>query len=259
MGILNVTPDSFYDGGRHTILTDALSQAEKMLHAGASFVDVGAYSSRPGALDISEEEERSRILPILEALATKFPEAILSVDTFRSSIAKEAVEAGAHIINDIASGDDDPAMIATVAELKVPYIMMHKKGTPQNMQHHPTYEDVVLEIMRYFTAKIQTAKKSGIKDIIIDPGFGFGKNLEHNYTLLRKLSDFQLFELPVLVGVSRKGMLQKITGTDASHALNATTAAHTIALLNGAKILRIHDVKEAIECINIVNATYGII
>lgn len=259
MGILNVTPDSFYDGAKHNIVSEALQQTEKMLTEGAFFIDIGAYSSRPGAIDIPEAEELARLLPVIEAVAQKFPEALISVDTFRSNIARQSIEAGAHLINDIASGDDDANMIATVAALNVPYIMMHKKGTPQNMQRNPVYDDVVLEVIQYFASKIKTAKQAGIKDIIIDPGFGFGKNLQHNYTLLNRLADLQLFELPILVGVSRKGMLQKITGTDVAHALNATTAANTIALMKGAKILRVHDVKEAVECINIVNATYGII
>lgn len=259
MGILNVTPDSFYDGGKHNIVSEALRQTEKILTEGALFIDIGAYSSRPGAVDISEEEELTRLLPIVESVSQKFPEALISVDTFRSNIAKQSIEAGAHIINDIASGDDDANMIATVAALNVPYIMMHKKGTPRNMQHNPVYDDVVVEVVQYFISKIKAAKQGGVKDLIIDPGFGFGKNLQHNYTLLNRLADLQIFGLPILVGVSRKGMLQKITGTDAAHTLNATTAAHTIALMNGAKILRVHDVKEAIECINIVNATYGVI
>lgn len=259
MGILNVTPDSFYDGGKHNIIPEALKQTEKMLHDGAVFIDIGAYSSRPGATDISADEERSRLLPVIEAIIQQFPEAVLSIDTFRSSVARASIEAGAHIINDIASGDDDTEMINTVAELNVPYIMMHKKGTPQNMHLNPHYDDVVLEVIQYFTGKISAARAAGIKDIVIDPGFGFGKNLQHNYTLLHRMGDLSLFELPILAGLSRKSMVQKVIGTDAAHALNGTTAANTIALLNGAKILRVHDVKEAIECINIVNATYGVI
>jgi dihydropteroate synthase len=259
MGILNITPDSFYDGGKHVFIAEALNQTEKMLSEGAVFIDIGAYSSRPGAIDISVEEELARLLPVIEAVTKHFPEAIISIDTFRSTVARQSILAGAHMINDIASGDDDAEMMNTVAELHVPYIMMHKKGTPQNMHLNPHYEHVVLEVIQYFTAKITTARAAGIKDIIIDPGFGFGKNLQHNYTLLNRMSDLALFELPVLAGLSRKSMLQKITGTDAAHALNATTAANTIALMQGAKILRVHDVKEAIECINIVNATYGVI
>jgi dihydropteroate synthase len=259
MGILNLTPDSFFDGGKHAGTGEALRQTERMLNDGALFIDIGAYSSRPGAADISEDEELGRLIPVVEAISQNFPKTLLSIDTFWSRVAKKAIEAGAHIINDISSGDDDPDMIATVARLNVPYIMMHKKGTPKTMQLNPEYADVALEVMDYFTAKIAAATQAGICDLILDPGFGFGKNLQHNYTLLRKLNDLQLFGLPVLAGISRKGMLQKITGTTAAGALNATTAANTIALLNGANILRVHDVKEAAECINIVNATYGII
>jgi len=259
MGILNVTPDSFYDGGKHNIAGEALRQAAKMLEEGATFIDIGAYSSRPGAADISVDEELQRLIPIVEAVSKSFPKTLISADTFRSKVAREAIEAGAHIVNDISAGDDDAAMLETVASLGVPYIMMHKKGTPQTMQQNPQYDNVVLEVMDYFTEKIALARQLGIKDIVLDPGFGFGKNLQHNYTLLRKLRDFSLFELPILAGISRKGMLQKITGTNVAQALNATTAANTIALLNGADILRVHDVKEAMECINIVNATYGII
>jgi dihydropteroate synthase len=259
MGILNVTPDSFYDGGKHNIVDEALKQTEKMLSEGATFIDIGAYSSRPGAIDVSADEELQRLLPVIESITNRFPEAIISVDTFRSNVAKLSIEAGAHIVNDIASGDDDANMMNIVSNLNVPYIMMHKKGTPQTMHHTPQYGDVVLELVQYFTQKVILAREAGIKDIIIDPGFGFGKNLQHNYSLLNKLADLSLFGLPILVGVSRKSMLQKITGTDALNALNATTAANTIALLNGAKILRVHDVKEAVECINIVNATYGVI
>lgn len=257
MGILNLTPDSFFDGGKHFSVENALRQTEKMLHDGAAFIDIGAYSSRPKAEHISEEEELKRLIPIVEKVSSQFPQAWISIDTFRSNVAKHAIEAGGHIVNDISSGDDDEAMIETVAKLKVPYIMMHKKGTPQTMHINPTYENVVLEVIQYFTKKIAAARKHGIVDLVLDPGFGFGKDLNHNYTLLRSLSDFQLFELPILAGVSRKSMLQKITNTTAQTALNATTSANTIALLNGASILRVHDVKEALECINIVNATYG--
>jgi dihydropteroate synthase len=257
MGILNVTPDSFFDGGAHLSIPDALRQTEKMLTEGAHLIDLGAYSSRPNAIDISEKEEINRLIPVVRAVSDHFPEAFLSIDTFRSKVAKEAIEAGGHIVNDIASGDDDPTMFSTVSALNCPYIMMHKKGTPQNMQLNPIYADVTMEVVQYFANKITQAQKAGITDLFIDPGFGFGKQLEHNYTLLRQLKDLQLFERPILVGLSRKGMLQKVTHTTAATALNATSAANTLALLNGANILRVHDVKEAIECINIVAATYG--
>lgn len=259
MGILNLTPDSFFDGGQHSEPEKALRHAEKMLTEGASVLDLGAYSSRPGAVHISEEEEISRLMPVIAFITSNLPEAILSIDTFRSRVAQLAIEAGAHIINDISAGDDDPLMFHTVAQLKVPYIMMHKQGTPQNMHLNPTYTDVVLEVMQYFTHKVKEARQAGITDIILDPGFGFGKKLEHNYALLSRLNEFKLFNEPLLAGVSRKSMLQKITHTTSETALNATTSAHTIALLQGARFLRAHDVKEAIECINIVTATYGII
>lgn len=257
MGILNTTPDSFFDGGSFNTIDKALAQTEKMLNDGATFIDIGAYSSRPNAPDISEEEELKRLIPVVEVISKNFPSTWISIDTFRSRVAKQAIEAGGYLVNDIASGDDDPMMFSTVSALQVPYIMMHKKGTPQTMQHNPVYDDVMLEIIQYFTQKIQAAREAGIKDLILDPGFGFGKTVEHNYTVLRKLNDVALFELPILVGLSRKGMLQKITGNTASTALNATSSANTIALMNGATILRVHDVKEALECINIVATTYG--
>jgi dihydropteroate synthase len=259
MGILNITPDSFYDGGRYKNTDEALKQVGKMLNDGATFIDIGAYSSRPGAADVSVENELKNAIPVIELVSKEFPQAIISIDTFRAKVAEEAISAGAHIVNDISSGDDDDEMFATVSKLNAPYIMMHKKGSPQNMQHNPHYENVVLDVMNYFTEKVDSAKAAGIVDLILDPGFGFGKNLEHNYQLLNSLNDFQIFGLPILAGISRKKMIQKIIGTDVQNSLNGTTSANTIALLNGANILRVHDVKEAVECINIVNATHGII
>jgi dihydropteroate synthase len=259
MGILNITPDSFFDGGKHFSANEALRQTEIMLKEGALFIDIGAYSSRPKAIDISIEEELKRLIPIIELITKYFPGTWLSIDTFRSKVAKEAIEAGGYLINDISSGDEDNNMMKTVAELKVPYIMMHKKGTPQNMQINPHYDNIILEIIQYFTNKIKQAHLLGIKDLVIDPGFGFGKNLDHNFSLLKHLNDFNLFELPLLVGLSRKSMLQQTTHTTSLTALNATSSANTIALLNGANILRVHDVKEAVECINIVTTTYGAI
>ena len=259
MGILNITPDSFYDGGRYKNTDEALKQAEKMLIEGATFIDIGAYSSRPGAADVNLENELKNAIPIIELVSKEFPQAIISIDTFRAKVAEEAISAGAHIVNDISSGDDDKEMFATVSKLKAPYIMMHKKGSPQNMQHNPLYENVVLEVMNYFTEIVAAANTAGIVDVILDPGFGFGKNLHHNYQLLNALNDFQIFGLPILAGISRKKMIQKIIATDVQNSLNGTTAANTIAILNGATILRVHDVKEAVECINIVNATNGII
>lgn len=257
MGILNITPDSFFKGSRISNIDAALKKADQMLSEGALILDIGAYSSRPGADDISVDEELKRAIPVVEAVFKNFPDCIISIDTFRSKVAKNAVNAGAHIVNDISSGDDDPEMPECVASMNTPYIMMHKKGTSKTMQKDPRYDDVVLEVLNYFTQKIAAARQAGIVDIIIDPGFGFGKNIQHNYALLNGLSDLGDLGLPVLAGISRKKMIQTIVGTDAEHALNGTTAANTIALLKGANILRVHDVKEAVECINIVNAGHG--
>lgn len=259
MGILNVTPDSFFEKSRQKSLDESLEHASKMLADGALFIDIGGYSTRPGADDVPVDEELERVVPVIAHLSKHLPAALISVDTFRASVAKEAVNAGAHIVNDVSAGDDDEHMISTVANLQVPYVMMHKKGTPKTMQLNPHYDNLVQEIIDYFIARITKAKQAGIKDVIIDPGFGFAKTLQHNYALLHALGDLGVLGHPVLVGVSRKGMIQKITGTNAEHALNGTTAVHTIALLNGANILRVHDVKEATECINIVNATHGLI
>lgn len=257
MGIVNATPDSFFAHSRKQGLEDALKQAEQMIRDGATFIDIGGYSSRPGADDVSEEEELNRVIPVIEYLSKHLNNVLISVDTFRASIAKMAVEAGAFMVNDISSGDADDQMMPTVASLNVPYIMMHKQGSPKTMQQHPSYKNVTLDVLKYFNEKISLAKQAGITDLIIDPGFGFGKTLSHNYQLLRELADFNIAGLPVLVGVSRKKMIQTIANVDVAHALNGTSAANTIAVLNGANILRVHDVKEAVECINIVKATYG--
>ena len=253
MGILNITPDSFYDGGKYKNEADILSQTEKMLTEGATFIDVGAYSSRPGAAHISEKEELKRILPVIELLVKYFPEIIISVDTFRSEIAKKTIENGAAIINDISGGKMDEKMFQTVAELQVPYILMHMLGTPQNMQQNPVYEDVTKDIIRFFSEQIFKLHQLKMNDIIIDMGFGFGKTLQHNYEILSNLALFKNLDAPILIGVSRKSMLYKPLDITANEALNATTAANTIALLNGANILRVHDVKEAVEAIKIVN------
>lgn len=256
MGILNATPDSFYRDSR----VDAgrlLETAGKMLADGAVFIDVGGYSTRPGAAEVSENEEADRVLPLIGLLSKNFPDALVSVDTFRASVARQAVDAGAHLVNDVSSGDDDAEMMRTVAGLKVPYIMMHKKGTPRTMGSLAQYEDVTLEVLEYFNRKIAQAREAGITDLVLDPGFGFAKTMQHNYELLRRLADLRVAGLPLLVGVSRKKMIRDITGTDAGTALNGTTVVHTLALLNGAHILRVHDVKEAVESINIVQATYG--
>ena len=253
MGILNITPDSFYDGGKYKNEADILFQTEKMLNEGATFIDVGAYSSRPGAAHISEKEELKRILPVIDLLVKYFPEIIISVDTFRSEIAKKTIENGAAIINDISGGKMDEKMFQTVAELQVPYILMHMLGTPQNMQQNTVYEDVTKDIIRFFSEQIFKLHQLKMNDIIIDMGFGFGKTLQHNYEILSNLALFKNLDAPILIGISRKSMLYKPLDITANEALNATTAANTIALLNGANILRVHDVKEAVEAIKIVN------
>lgn len=256
MGILNVTPDSFFETSR-TGGEQLIEKAGRMIAEGATFIDIGGYSSRPGAPDVSVEEEISRVIPAIELLHEQFPEMLISVDTFRAKVAELAVKAGAALVNDISSGDDDEDMMATVAHLEVPYIMMHKRGTPRNMNKLAEYENVTLEVLDYFNHKIAEAKLAGIVDLILDPGFGFAKNTQHNYELLNNMNDLQVAGLPLLVGVSRKKMIQNITLTDAAGALNGTTIVNTLALLNGANILRVHDVKEAVECINIVRATHG--
>lgn len=252
MGILNVTPDSFFDGGKYKSERDILKQAEKMLNEEAAFIDVGAYSSRPGAKHISEEEELQRMLPVVELLIKNFPEIIISIDSFRSRVVEESVNAGAAIINDISGGMMDEQMFKTVAKLQVPYIMMHMKGTPQNMQQNPQYENVVMEVISFFAEQLFKLRKLKVNDVIIDVGFGFGKTLDQNYELLKKLSLFKSLDAPILTGVSRKSMLYKLLGVTPKEALNATTVANTVALLNGTHILRVHDVKEAVEAVKIV-------
>jgi dihydropteroate synthase len=251
MGIINITPDSFFADSRKTTVESALSQAAKMLTDGADILDIGAYSSRPGATDISIQEETDRLLPIIQAITTNHPEAILSIDTFRSSVAQAAIKAGAHIINDISGGSLDADMFATVAKLQVPYILMHMKGTPQNMVQQADYQDVFSEVFDYFVDKYHQLKTLGIHDVIIDPGFGFAKTNEHSYTLMSRLEEFNRLGLPVLAGVSRKRMVYHLTGGTAADALNGTTILNTIALTKGANILRVHDVKEAVEVIKI--------
>lgn len=251
MGILNITPDSFFDGGKYSDSKQMLLQTEKMLSEGATFIDVGAYSSRPGAAHITESEELERITPVITALTKEFPGIHISIDTFRSNIAKACVENGAQLINDISAGAMDPKMFLTIAKLQVPYIMMHMKGTPQTMQLNPTYENITSEVLSYFSEKIFSLRKLGVNDIITDVGFGFGKTVAHNYELLSNLELLKKLEVPTLVGVSRKSMIYKLLDSDAKEALNGTTAANTIALLNGANILRVHDVKEAMEAITI--------
>lgn len=251
MGILNCTPDSFYDGGFYKDENSILNQVEKMLIDGATFIDVGAYSSKPNAAFVEEDEELSRILPVIDLILKKFPETLLSIDTFRSQVAKKCVENGAVIINDISAGSLDNLMMQTVANLRVPYIMMHMKGSPQNMQSFANYENIVKEMFFYFSEKISQAHSYGINDLIIDPGFGFAKTIDHNYEVMQKLELFQRLDLPILVGISRKSMIYKLLETNAQSSLNGTTYLNTIALQKGAKILRVHDVKEAVECIKL--------
>jgi len=253
MGILNLTPDSFYDGGKYNQLNDALKKTEQILSEGADLIDIGAYSSRPGAEHISEKTESERLIPVLRAIVSEFPDAILSIDTFRSEIARTAVNEGAAIINDISAGSMDPGMFQTITELNVPYIMMHMKGNPQTMASENNYEDITTEVCQYFASRIQKLKNLGVKDLIVDPGFGFAKNLEQNYELLANLEHLKSVGHPVLAALSRKSMIYKLLETDAEHALNGTTAANTIALIKGANILRVHDVKAATEAIKIVN------
>ncbi len=252
MGILNLTPDSFFDGGKFNTEQLILQQVEQMLFEGATFVDIGGYSSRPMAEHISEEEERARVLPVLESIIKRFPEILISVDTFRSRIAEESVAAGACMINDISAGQIDKNMFDTVARLQVPYLLMHMRGTPQTMKQHTDYKDLVKEIIIYFSEKIFELRKLGVNDLILDPGFGFSKTLAQNFELLGKLELLTCMELPILAGLSRKSMLYKLLETNAEQALNATTAANTIALQKGASILRVHDVKEAVETIRIM-------
>ncbi len=253
MGILNITPDSFFDGGKYKNESDILQQTEKMLKEGATFIDVGAYSSRPGATHISEQEELQRIIPVINLLIKNFPEIIISVDTFRSNIAKETIDAGAAIVNDISGGKMDTQMFETVASLQVPYILMHMMGTPQNMQKNPVYNNVTQEIISFFAAEINKLHQLKLNDVIIDVGFGFGKTVAHNFEILKNLNLFNSLDAPILAGISRKSMLYKTLDITAQEALNATTSANTIALLNGATILRVHDVKEAVEAVKIVN------
>ncbi len=252
MAIVNITPDSFYDGGKYTENDLIVKRVAQVIREGADIVDIGAYSSRPGATHITEKEESKRIFSALEVIRKKFPNIVISIDTFRSTIAKKAIEEfQVGMINDISAGNMDVKMFETIANLQVSYVMMHLKGTPQNMQQNTVYENIIKEIFSYFTDKISQLKLLGANDIIIDPGFGFSKSLEHNYQLLSMLEKFQLFDLPLLVGVSRKSMIYKPLQISPEEALNGTTALHTIALQKGANILRVHDVKEAREIIQI--------
>lgn len=251
MGILNVTPDSFFQGSRLNTESEILAKTEKMLAEGATFIDVGGYSSRPGAEDISVEEEHSRVLKAIKAIVKEFPQTLISVDTFRSEVAQHAVQEGASVVNDISAGALDPKMFETIAALKIPYIAMHMRGAPQTMKGLTSYDNLVKEVMNYFVEKINRLKALGVNDIIIDPGFGFAKTIDQNFELLAHLDYFKNLDRPILAGLSRKSMIRETLGVTADDALNGTTALNMAALLKGAAILRVHDVKEAMEVIKL--------
>lgn len=248
MGILNVTPDSFFDGGKFKDDKTVLKQVEKMLLEGATFIDIGAYSSRPGANDVSEDIELTRITPIVEVVLKHFPKALISIDTFRAKVVKASIERGAAMVNDISAGLRDESLLDIVASLQVPYTMMHMRGTPKTMQQRTNYQHLLQDILLFFSQRLAITKEKRINDVIIDPGFGFAKTLEQNYQLLQQLGTLKTMELPILIGVSRKSMIYKLLESDAENALNGTTALHMVALTKGANILRVHDVKEAMEC-----------
>ncbi len=251
MGILNLTPDSFYPGSRHNSLDSALEQAGQFISDGADFLDIGGYSSRPGAKDISQQEEADRVLPAIEAIVKAYPEVPISIDTFRSSVARQALEAGAALINDISGASASPDMLELAAAKSVPIILMHMRGTPRNMQQLTDYEDLIGEVLKYFSGLLERAKKAGVKDCIVDPGFGFAKTREQNFELLAKLDHLKILEVPILAGVSRKSMIYKTLGIAPEDALNGTTALHMSALERGACILRVHDPREASQCIQL--------
>lgn len=251
MGILNITPDSFYDGGRYTEGTKMLLQVEKMLEEGADIIDIGGMSSRPGADVITAEEELRRVLPVIRQISERFPKALLSIDTIHSKVARESIQAGAHLINDISAGRFDSDMYSMVAELQVPYVLMHMKGDPKNMQKEAHYQDMIQEILDFFIEEVGKLRSLGVKDIILDPGFGFGKTITHNFQLLKQLHIFGILGLPILSGLSRKSMIYKTLGGTAGDALNGTTALNMVALQQGSSILRVHDVKAAKETIHL--------
>ncbi|MBI5914161.1 MAG: dihydropteroate synthase [Bacteroidetes bacterium] len=251
MGILNVTPDSFFDGGRHTTADAVLKQVEKMCSEGAAIIDVGGMSSRPGAALISEAEELQRVLPVVELVSRNFPEVPVSIDTFRATVAEQGVAAGASIVNDISAGRFDEKMYETVASLGVPYVLMHMQGEPGTMQKAPFYENVVQEVLDFFIGELGKLRALGVKDVLLDPGFGFGKSVGHNFQLLKNLHVFRMTELPIVAGISRKSMICKVLGVNPDKALNGTTALHMVALQQGARILRAHDVGEAMEVIRL--------
>lgn len=254
MGILNVTPNSFYDGGKHNRIDTALLQTEKMISEGATFIDVGGASSKPGVEEVSPDEELKRVLPVIEKISKNFPHIYISIDTYRSNMARQAVDAGAQLVNDISAGNADDNMLKTVGKLGVPYIAMHMQGTPKTMQNKPTYDDVLIAIRSFFSEKIAAAHAAGINDIIVDPGFGFGKTPQHNFALLNHLNTLQIDGVPLLVGISRKSMIYKTLNIAIQEALNGTTVLHTVALRQGAHLLRVHDVKEAKQAVDLIKA-----
>ena len=256
MGILNITPDSFFDGGKYEYTTEIQKRVREIVDEGADIIDIGAYSSRPGAVDISEEEEWNRLKRGLDVIFEEYDDAIVSVDTFRSGIATRAIEAGVAIINDISGGDLDKDMFQTISQLNVPYIVMHMQGTPQTMQDNPSYNNTISEIIFDLSKKIDTLRQYGVKDIIIDPGFGFGKLPNDNYSILNNLEKFTIFELPILVGLSRKSMIYKTIDSTPDNSLNGTTVLNALALAKGANILRVHDVREAVECVKLYERCY---
>ncbi len=253
MGILNLTPNSFYDGGKYNNEDAIITQVNKMLAEGATFIDIGAYSSKPNAEFVTVEEELARIVPVVELLVQEFPQILISIDTFRSKVAETCIQKGAALINDISAGQLDDSMLAVIAQYNVPYIMMHMRGTPQTMQTLTQYNDLVKEILFYFSERIASARSLGVNDLIVDPGFGFAKTLEQNYELLHKMELFQQLDLPILAGISRKSMIYKALNCSASESLNGTTTLNTVSLIKGANILRVHDVKEAVECVTLFN------
>jgi dihydropteroate synthase len=257
MGILNITPDSFYDGSRVEEESQIVERAQKMVHDGATILDIGGYSTRPGANDISEKIETQRVVKAISAIRSHIPAAIISVDTFRASVAREAIQAGANLINDVSGGNLDAAMFETVAELGVPYILMHMRGTPQTMKSLANYDNVVTAVYEELQQKLMQLHNLGIADVIVDPGFGFAKTISHNYELLKNLSYFRHLGVPLLAGISRKSMIYKTLNIEAADALNGTTALNMAALINGAQILRVHDVKEARECVTLYNRLQG--
>jgi dihydropteroate synthase len=254
MGIINATPDSFYKGDLPAGLEEIVVQVGKMTSEGASIIDIGGQSTRPGSERISASEEIQRVIPVIDSILTTYPQTIISIDTYHSEVALAAIKAGASIVNDISAGSLDPEMIHCVSSLKVPYICMHMKGSPEHMQNNPTYDDLIKEVLDFFIDKIEQCKKAGIKDIIIDPGFGFGKTIQQNFILLKQLSVFKMLDKPILAGLSRKSMVYKTLNVDVTAALNGSTVLHTIALQQGASILRVHDVKEAMQAVTLFTA-----